>query len=163
MAHRHDPTDFPGPVTLRQPNPLRNAEIAGATVPFLLGLYLIGRGDQIAFGIFLTLAAGVTLVMAFRDLRRPDSLTLDGNGFRVTEGDDAVTCPWVYVQNFRDAGDGDGFAVGFDFVMGAPGDDAGCDVRLRHSYGLTGIELLTLLTQWHARALGLSHPTRRTT
>lgn len=163
MARQPNPTDYPGPLTLRERKPFRYVEIAGAMVPLALGLYLIDRGDQIAFGIFLALAAATTIAVTVRDLRRPDSLTLDANGFRVTEGKDAVTCPWAYVQGFREAGDGDEFVVGFDFVMGAGdrGDD--CDVRLRHSYGLSGIELLAVLTQWHARALGLSHPTRRTT
>jgi hypothetical protein len=88
---------------------------------------------------------------------------LDTTGFRISCGKSRAEYPWSDVQHFREVGDGELFAVGFDLVSVADEADAGADyyyLRLREHYGLRGTDLLALLTQWHAKALGLTNPKR---
>jgi hypothetical protein len=153
---------YPATVTLHQTQWIRWAELVGAVVPFVLGLYS-AFGQQVGVGLALAAAAGVMILLAVRDLRRRRSLTLDTNGFRISSGGRRAEYPWSDVQHFREAGDGELFAVGFDLVSVADAADAGDDyyyLRLCHGYGLRGTDLLSLLTQWHAKALGLTNPKR---
>lgn len=153
---------YPRPVTLRQPQRLRYAELVGAIVPLALGLHTVGQdqGSARMLGLFLAFAAGVTIVLAVRDLRLPHVLTLDANGFRLSRGPEDTAFRWADVQHFREVGDGDAFAVGFDLVAddesGFRGDEY--YFRFRAHYGLSGADFLALLTQWHSKSLGLRHP-----
>ena len=147
---------YPEPVTLRQPLWIRYADIAGALGALAIG-YKIGTGHVACppVGLFLAIVSGLVIGLAVRDLRRPSSLTLTVNGFRLRERRKQVTVPWNYVQHFREVGD-DAFAVGFDLVTpdGATSDA----LRFPDAFGLKGPELLSLLTQWHAKSLGLRNP-----
>ncbi|WP_319453648.1 MULTISPECIES: hypothetical protein [unclassified Mycobacterium] len=165
---------YPATVTLHQTQWIRWAELVGAVVPFILGLYsacfddagalnTTTHGQQVGVGLALAAAAAFMIALAVRDLRRRRSLTLDTNGFRISSGSSRAEYPWSDVQNFREVGDGERFAVGFDLVSVAEESDAGADyyyLRLCHHYGLRGTDLLALVTQWHAKALGLTHPKR---
>lgn len=165
---------YPATVTLHQTQWIRWAELLGAVVPFVLGLYSACFGDtgalnttthgqQVGVGLALAAGAAVMIALAVRDLRRRRSLTLDTNGFRISCGNNRAAYPWSDVQHFREVGDGDLFAVGFDLVSVAEAADKGADyyyLRLRDRYGLRGTDLLSLLTQWHAKALGLTNPKR---
>lgn len=147
---------YPRPVTLRQPQWMRYADIVGALGAVAIG-FKIGTGNVACppVGLLLAVAAGLIIGLAVRDLRRQSSLTLSVNGFRLSEGQERVTVPWSYVQHFREVGD-DTFAVGFDLITpdGAMSDA----LRLPEAFGLKGPDLLALLTQWHAMSLGLTHP-----
>lgn len=147
---------YPRPVTLRQPRWIRYADIAGALGTLAIG-FKIGTGTVACppVGLLLALVGGLVLGLAIRDLRKPCSLTLYVNSFRLREGEERVTVPWSYVQHFREVGD-ETFAVGFDLVTpdGATSDS----LRLPEAFGLKGPDLLALLTQWHAKSLGMRHP-----
>lgn len=146
---------YPSPVTLRQPQWIRYADIAGALGALAVG-YKIGTGTVACppVGLFLAVVGGLVLGLAVRDLRRPCSLTLNANGFQLRDHKEQVSVPWNYVQHFREVGDEE-FTVGFDLVTpdGAMSDTRG--LRFPDAFGLDGPDLLALLTQWHAKSLGL--------
>lgn len=84
---------------------------------------------------------------------RRHSLTLNAGDFRISRGTQQLTIPWRDIQHFREVGDDGPFAVGFDLLRGPAGEVPEYHFRLRHHYGLTGADLLSLLVQWHAKAL----------
>ena len=152
---------YPGTVTLSARQWIRWAEVVGSIVPLALGLHMMTtRAEHLVVGLLLAAAAAVTIALAIRDLRTPNSLTLNANGFRIRSGHHHATYRWTEIQHFREVGDGDRFAVGFDLVSPDGPDVTRVDFyfRLREHYGLRGAELLSLLTGWHAKALGLSNP-----
>lgn len=160
----HTLASYPRRVTLYQFRWIRGAELVGAVVPLAVGLHVAfphfpgsvdvsTRLDHVVLGLTLAAAAGAMLMLAVRDLRRVQSLTLDTKGFRISNGDHHVEYHWTDVQHFREVGDGAEFAVGFDLLPEPPGTRAEYYFRLRDRYGLRGTDLLSLLTQWHAKAL----------
>lgn len=157
---------YPGTMTLYQRQWIRWAEVVGSIVPLALGLHMMTtHAENVVVGLLLAAAAAVMITLAVRDLRTPHSLTLNANGFRIRSGHHQVTYRWTEIQHFREVGDGDRFAVGFDLISldgpdVAPDERVDYYFRLREHYGLGGAELLSLLTQWHAKALGLSNPKR---
>ena len=154
---------YPGTVTLYQRQWIRWAEVVGSIVPLALGLHMMTtHAENVVVGLLLAAAAAVMIALAVRDLRAPHSLTLNSNGFRIRSGHHHATYRWTEIQHFREVGDGDRFAVGFDLIPVDDPDATRVDYyfRLREHYGLRGAELLSLLTQWHAKALGLSNPKR---
>ena len=138
--------------------------MVGSIVPLALGLHMMTtHAENVVVGLLLAAAAAVMITLAVRDLRTPHSLTLNANGFRIRSGHHQVTYRWTEIQHFREVGDGDRFAVGFDLIsLDGPDDEHHVDYyfRLHDHYGLRGAELLSLLTQWHSKALGLSNPKR---
>jgi hypothetical protein len=148
---------YPQPVTLREPQWIRWADIAGALAALAIA-YKIGTGHVACppLGLFLALAAALILVLAVRDLRKPSSLTLSVNGFQVRDRKEEVTVPWSYVQHFREVGDEE-FVVGFDLVNPEGAMSPARGIRFPDSFGLDGPDLLAVLTKWHAMSLGLHH------
>lgn len=146
---------YPHPVTLREPQWIRYADIAGALGALAIG-YKIGTGAVACppVGLLLALVAVPILGLAIRDLRRQTSLTLSANGFRLRDREEQVTVPWRYVQHFREVGDEE-FVVGFDLISPDGVLSPSRGIRLPDTFGLPGPDLLALLTQWHAMSLGL--------